>query len=170
MARVATGQGIEGATQEGGALPTLQPALTPLKPKEGQAVAVSVSYPGGVATRLELFYRTRGSGVFSKLTVGGTGGKFATSIPGMDVRAPALEYYAAVLDDNGAAVARAGSLGQPLALDVRALPKPVYRKGWFWGVIGGVVVVGAAVATTVALTTRSNVGPTTPATVTIQPQ
>ena len=169
-ARVATGQGIEGATREAGALPTLAPTLTPQKPKEGQPVAVHVDYPGGVATRLELFYRTRGSGVFSKLTIGGTAGKFETTIPGMNVHAPALEYYAAVLDESGAAVAKAGSLGQPLALDVRAIPKPVYRKGWFWGVIGGVVVVGAAVATTVALTTRSNVGPNTPATVTIQPQ
>jgi hypothetical protein len=91
-------------------------------------------------------------------------------VPGMDVHAPAFEYYAAMLDDGGASIAKLGSLGQPIAVDVAGRSKPVYRRGWFWGVIGGVAVVGAVVATGVALGTRSSVSPTTPATVTIQPQ
>ena len=50
---------------------------------------------------------------------------------------------------------------------VEALKKPVYARGWFWGVIGGIAVVGAGVATAVVLTTKSNITPTTPATVSI---
>jgi tetratricopeptide (TPR) repeat protein len=171
-ARVATGQGVDGpSTDVTRALPTLHPDVSPARPKEGQSLGVYVVYPGGVAAKLELFYRTRGQSLYSKTTaVADRAGRFAAVIPGSDVHGPALEYYAAVLDDSGSSVARAGSLGQPLAVDVTVRKKPIYAKGWFWGVIGGVAVVGAGIATAVALGTRSSVGPTTPATVTIQPQ
>jgi hypothetical protein len=171
-ARVATGQGGEAPSPEvARALPTLSPQLSPARVKDGQSLDVRVSYPGGVAARLELFHRTRGATVFGKVAVTGDGaGNFTAVISGMDVHAPALEYYVAVLDDGGASVAKAGSLGQPLAVEVEARKRPLYTKGWFWGVIGGVALVGAGVATAVALSTRSTVGPSTPATVTIQPQ
>jgi hypothetical protein len=171
-ARVATGQGGEGTAREvARALPTLSPQVSPARAREGQSLEVRVSYPGGVAARLELFYRTRGANVFAKISgAGDAGGNFAAVIPGMDVHAPALEYYAAVLDDSGVSVAKAGSLGQPLAVDVVARKRPVYTRAWFWSVIGGVALVGAGVATAVALTTRSPVNPMMPATVTIQPQ
>jgi hypothetical protein len=168
-ARVATGRGLEGASL-GHGLPTLSPQLSPPRLKEGQSLDVSVSYPGGVAARFELFYRTRGATVFSKLSVKGDAtSNFAAVIPGMDVHAPALEYYAAVLDEGGASIAKVGSLGQPVAVNVEARKRPVYTRAWFWGVIGGVAVAGAGVALAVTLT-RSSVGPSTPATVTIQPQ
>ena len=82
---------------------------------------------------------------------------------------PALEYYLVVLDDSGASVALAGTLGQPLGVDVQARKRPVYTKGWFWGVLGGVAVVGAGVATAVVLSTRSSISASTPATISIQP-
>ncbi|HEX6837186.1 MAG TPA: hypothetical protein VF334_11470 [Polyangia bacterium] len=164
------------ATQGGGgvdraqALPELHPTVTPAKVKEGQAITIAAAYPGGLATNIELFYRTRGQNVFAKVKAPtGAGGSFSVTIPGMHVHAPALEYYVVVLDDSGASLALAGTLGQPLAVDVVGRKKPVYAKGWFWGVIGGIAVVGAGVATAVVLSTRSTITSSTPATISIQP-
>lgn len=159
-----------GSSDSGHALPELHPSVTPVKVKEGQAVTVDAAYPGGVASSVELFYRTRGQSVFAKLKAPiDVGGHFSVTVPGMQVKAPALEYYAVVLDESGASVATAGTLGQPLAVDVQGRKKPVYTKGWFWGVLGGVAVVGAGVATAVVLTTRSSITSSTPATISIQP-
>jgi hypothetical protein len=167
-ARVATGHGVAG--EASASLPTVTPTVTPLQPKEGQAIELAGAYPGGVARKVELFYRTRGHEVFAKLTAPtDPAGRFAVTVPGMQVQAPALEYYLVVLDDSGASVALAGTLGQPLAADVKGLKKPVYAKGWFWGVLGGVALVGAGVATAVALSTRSSITSSTPATISIQP-
>jgi hypothetical protein len=165
-ARVATEAGGGGDLR---GLPTITPTV-PKKVKEGQTVGIAGAYPGGVATSVELFYRTRGQNVFAKLkSPMSPSGSFDLSVPGMHVKAPALEYYFVVLDENGASVAVAGTLGQPLAVDVEGRKKPVYTKGWFWGVIGGVAVVGAGVATAVALSTRSTISSSTPATISIQP-
>ncbi len=167
--RVAT-QGA-GAAGDGHALPTIAPEVTPQKVKEGQTVTVAGAHPGGVAASVELFYRTRGQSAFAKLSAPvAPGGAFSVDVPGMDVHAPALEYYFVVLDDNGASVALAGTLAQPLAVDVQGRRKPLYAKGWFWGVIGGVALVGAGVATAAVLATRSSVSPSTPATIAIQPR
>lgn len=166
-ARVAT----QGGTTEGGsALPELHPTVTPARVKEGQAVTVAAAYPGGVASSVELFYRTRGQNMYAKLKQPvGAGGTFTVTVPGMHVQASALEYYLVVLDESGASVAIAGTLGQPLAVDVIGRKRPVYTKGWFWGVLGGVAVVGAGVATAVVLSTRSSISSSTPATISIQP-
>jgi hypothetical protein len=148
----------------------LHPTVTPTKIKEGQAVTVDAAYPGGVASSVELFYRTRGHDVFAKLKAPvDASGRFSVTVPGMHVESPALEYYLVVLDENGASVALAGTLGQPLAVNVEGRKRPVYAKGWFWGVLAGVAVVGAGVATAVVLTTRSNISASTPATISIQP-
>jgi hypothetical protein len=166
-AAVATGQAAGG----GFTVPMVKPQLLPARPKEGQAVMVSVAYPGGVAERIELFYRTRGQAVFSRVAgEGKADGRFLLTVPGMNVHAPALEYYLVLLDEADAAVARAGTLGQPLALDVEARKRPIYTKAWFWGVIGGIAAAGAIVGAVVATQTGSEIGKNTPATVTIQPQ
>lgn len=169
-ARVAT-QGGGGGGETGRSLPELHPTVTPAKGvKEGQAVTIAASYPGGVASTVELFYRTRGQNVFAKLKQRvEAGGAFSITVPGMHVQGPALEYYFVVLDENGASVAIAGTLGQPLAVDVEGRKRPVYVKGWFWGVMGGIAVVGAGVATAVVLSTRSTISASTPATISIQP-
>jgi tetratricopeptide (TPR) repeat protein len=156
-------------SDNGRALPELTPQV-PVRVKEGAAITVAAAYPGGVASSVELFYRTRGQNVFAKLKAPvAPGGGFEVTVPGMHVAAPALEYYLVVLDENGSSVALAGTLGAPLAVDVEGRKKPVYVKGWFWGVIAGVAVVGAGVATAVVLTTRSNISSSTPATISIQP-
>jgi len=165
--RVAT-QGT-GSGEAGRALPELHPKV-PARVKEGQAITVAASYPGGVAASVELFYRTRGQNVFAKLKAPvGASGDFSVTVPGMHVDAPALEYYLVVLDESGSSVALAGALGAPLAVDVEGRKRPVYVKGWFWGVMAGVAVVGAGVATAVVLTTRSSISASTPATISIMP-
>jgi hypothetical protein len=166
--RVATQGPTVGAG--GHELASLHPTVAPGKVKEGQAITVDAAYPGGVASSVELFYRTRGHDVFAKLkSPVDTSGRFSVTVPGMHVEGPALEYYLVVLDENGASVALAGTLGQPLAADVEGRKRPVYTKGWFWVVLGGVAVVGAGVATAVVLTTRSTISSSTPATISIQP-
>ncbi|MCU1283416.1 MAG: Tetratricopeptide repeat protein [bacterium] len=166
--RVATQGPTAGAG--GHELASLHPTVTPAKVKEGQAITVDAAYPGGVASSVELFYRTRGHDVFAKLkSPVDISGRFSVTVPGMHVDAPALEYYLVVLDENGASVALAGTLGQPLAVAVEGRKRPLYTKGWFWGVLGGVAVVGAGVATAVVLTTRSSISASTPATISIQP-
>ena len=37
--------------------------------------------------------------------------------------------------------------------------KPVYKRGWFWGVIGGILVIGAVTATAVVLTRKPGFEP-----------
>jgi hypothetical protein len=72
------------------------------------------------------------------------------------------------LDDTGASVAKAGSLARPRLIDIPFPKKPVYKRGWFWGMITGIAVAGAAVGTTLVLT-RNTVTSTTPTSVTISP-
>jgi hypothetical protein len=88
----------------------------------------------------------------------------------MQVQPPALEYYLMVLDDSNTALAHAGSLAIPLSVPVAAQKRPVYARAWFWGVVVGVVAVGAIVGGTVAATTGGGPGKNSPATVTILPQ
>jgi hypothetical protein len=166
-ARVAMGQ-VE--TNRGAReLTRLRPQVTPAQPRAGDAVHMRVYYPGGMAEKLGLFYRTRGLGLYNRMQVGGdSAGHFELTVPGARVQAPGLEYYMVALDENGASVAKAGSLPRPLLLSVTELHKPVFKRGWFWGVIGGLALAGAGVATAVVLT-RPTVSSTTPTSVTLMP-
>jgi hypothetical protein len=154
-------------------LPTLTPTASwgaGAHPREGHPVDVRATLAGGAAVRGELFFRARGQTRYNKVTaLLDAGGVLSVTVPGMDVHAPGLEYYLVLLDAAGASVARAGSLGQPLALPVDGVKTAVYKRGWFWGVIAGAAVVGAGVATAVALTARSSVSSSTPATIIIHP-
>jgi hypothetical protein len=132
------------------AMPSVTATLTPGTLHAGRPVIVHVSFPGGVASKMSLYHRRAGDPSFSRLTVDGHDGQFEATVPGMAVQAPALEYHVALLDDGGAGVAAAGSLGQPLSVAVEAEKRPIYKKGWFWGVLSGVVAAGA-LATTLAL-------------------
>jgi len=133
-------------------LSALTPELSPPRPRAGQPLTVRVLLAGGLAHSMALYHRVAGQRQFSRVLVPATeGGHFAATIPGGNVQPPGVEYHVELLDDAGAAVAQAGSLGQPASIDIAAPRKPVYRKGWFWGVMGGVVA-AAAVATTLAFT------------------
>jgi hypothetical protein len=156
--RVATGLGVQSGPLS---LPTVTPSVTPTRVKEGEAVTISGTYPGGVAHGVELLYRTRGQRIFATIkapTYGG--GRFAVNVPGLHVQAPALEYYLVVVDEAGASLAFGGTLGQPLAVDIAGRgKKPLYAEGWFWGVLAGASVVVAGVVTAVTLTTSPSPSP-----------
>ena len=133
------------------ALPTVAPMIEPAAPHEGRPVEVHVVYPGGVARKMTVFFRKPGDAQFSRASVEATpSGTFDATVPGLAVQAPSLEYHVVLLDDAGASVAAAGSLGQPLSVTVARASKPVYKRGWFWGVLGGVAAAGA-IATGLAL-------------------
>ena len=46
----------------------------------------------------------------------------------------------------------AGGLTEPLGVEVGARKKPLYKRGWVWGVVGGAVAAGAVVAVVLGLT------------------
>lgn len=134
------------------ALARVQPELSPPHPREGKPVTLSVSYGGGVAQKLALYHRTAGQSAFSRITTAGhPDGRFEATVPGAQVQSPALEYHLSLLDAAGAAVAGAGTLGRPLIIPIERVARPVYKRGWFWGVLGGTVAAGA-LATALALT------------------
>ena len=146
-------------------LPELKPTVDPAAPRTGDALTLTLVHPGGLARRAELFYRTRGMAAFSRIVAPvDDAGRATPVVPGPAVAAPALQYYAVVLDDAGTAIARAGNLTAPLELAVRVRPVALYKRRWFWGVIGGVagVLVVGAVTTAAVLST--------PATVTLNPR
>lgn len=129
------------------ALPTVTPQVTPPHPREGHAVAVHVLYPGGLARKMSLYFRKTGDTQFSHATVdANSSGDFDATVPGLAVQPPALEFHVVLLDDSGASVAAGGSLGTPLSVSVTRAAKPIYKKGWFWAVIGGVAVAGGLAA------------------------
>ena len=171
-AATATGESVEGQAGEVQfKTPTVDTMVQPLHPKEGQPLTVSLQLDGKPAAKAELFYRVRGQAVFNKLDgAGSPDGKFSLTIPGLQVLPPAVEYYLTVLDDSNTSVARAGTLAQPLSVPVSPQKRPIYARAWFWGVVAGVVAVGAIVGGTVAATTSSGPGKNTPASVTIMPQ
>jgi hypothetical protein len=147
------------------AQPTVTPTVEPAAPREGRPVTVHLRYPGGVARKMTLYFRKSGDASFSRATVaGGPDGAFEATVPGMAVQSPTLEYHAVLLDDAGASIAAAGSLGQPLSIEVARQKKPVYARGWFWGVVGGVAAAGA-IAAGLAVGLRSNSAP-----ITVNPQ
>jgi len=148
------------------ALPSLAPSVEPAAPKQGRPVTVHVVYPGGVARKMTVYFRKPGDAQFSREVVpAAPSGAFDATVPGLAVQPPSLEYHVVLLDDAGASIAAAGSLGQPLSVGVASTPRPVYKKGWFWGVLGGVAAAGA-LATGLALgLPRGNSAP-----VTVNPQ
>jgi tetratricopeptide (TPR) repeat protein len=166
-AAVATGKGVPGAVQPEERAPHLKPEMSPHRPREGQPIMVYVDYPGGVAHKVQLFHRSRGQARFSMVTANSDAeGHFELRLPGSEVRAPGLDYYLTAVDESGAAVARAGTLAQPLTVEVTVPPRPVYKKGWFWGLIVGLAVAGGAVGAAVALTV-GRTDPNAPASLTI---
>jgi hypothetical protein len=173
-AAVATGESVEGQANEiQFKTPSVDTEVMPHKAGEGKAITVSAQFAARGATKAELFYRVRGQAVFNKLsTPGSPDGKFSFTVPGMQVQPPAVDYYLNLLDDSNTVVAHAGVLSQPLSVPVTAQKRPVYVKGWFWGVVVGAVAVAAAVVggTVAATTGGSGVSKNSSASVTVVPR
>lgn len=139
---------------EGTAVPTLHPEILPAHPNEGQPLTITVVHPGGLARELHLFHRVRGEESYSEIRGPGQGDRFSLTIPGSAVHPPALEYYLTAVNDEKVAMARAGTLAEPLSVDVVPLPKrPSHRRALVWGLVGGgALLVAGGVATALALT------------------
>ncbi len=150
-AQVATsGRGV------GSSLPSVAVTLEPAAPHEGRPITIRATYAGGVAQKMAVYHRTAGQPSFSRLLVpGNADGRFEANIPGLAVQPPLLEYHVALLDESGAAVASAGTLGQPLTVAIERKKRPIYTRGWFWGVIGGVAAAGAIAATLAVVLPRT---------------
>ena len=133
--------------------------------REGRPLTLALEGPDRDAPTLALFYRSGDARAFSRTEARRAGkGRYELTVPGTDVHSPRFEYYALLVDGGGAPSARCGSLGEPLSVAVATTPRPLYKKAWFWGTIGGVVVAGAVVAV-LAVT----LAPQQPASVTLQP-
>jgi tetratricopeptide (TPR) repeat protein len=147
-AQVATGKGLP---TESTALPPLTTTVEPAHPAEGRPLTITAVAQGGMGRSAALYYRTRGSERYSEVKAAGREGRFELTVPGSDVRAPSLEYYVTALDERSTAIARAGGITEPLAVDVTGVKKPTYKRGWVWGVVVGSVLVAGAVATVLAI-------------------
>jgi hypothetical protein len=136
----------------GPSLPPLQASL-PARVAQGQAFAAAVTHPGGVAQTVQLFYRGRGEGKYQLVTAPvAPDGHVEVEVPAAAVRPPAVELYLTALDAGGAAVARAGSYSEPLAVEVAAAPPAKKKRGWVWGVAVGIAVAAVGVGLGVGLT------------------
>jgi len=126
------------------ALPSVKPTIEPARPVEGQSVRVSVRYPGGVAKTMSLYHRAAAARAFEVRTIPAQAdGSFTATIPATAVRAPVLQLHVTLLDGAGAAVAGAGTVALPLEIPIAARARPLYKRGWLWGLVAGVA--GAAI-------------------------
>jgi hypothetical protein len=138
-------------------LPSVEPEISPRAPREGQAIVVRASYGGGVAKKMTVYSRRAGDASWSRVTVEGNDGRFEATVPGTQVRAPGVELHVALLDDAGAALAAAGSLGSPLSLSVEKRATPLYKRPWLWGTVVAIAAAGAlAAGLAVGLTHTNN--------------
>ncbi len=139
---------------------TVIPVLRPTAPRDGEPLEVSVAPHDPDVAKVVVYHRRRAdsvahpraTGAYSQVIVTAppvstANLRFATTIPGDQVRTPTLEYYLDLRDRNDRAIGGAGNANEPLLVDV--LPrasKPVYKRAWFWGTIGGVVAAGTLAA------------------------
>ena len=70
-----------------------------------------------------------------------------------DERVKKIEYYAVALSPKDTVMARAGTLQELFSVTIDR-PVPIYKKGWFWGVVAGSAVLVAGATTAAVLLTR----------------
>jgi hypothetical protein len=129
----------------------LEVIAAPLRPRDGEPLTLRWNAGDGVTA--ELLYRARGESQYAKVSARPNAGKFEVPIPGLLVRSPAVEYYLVEHDQAGNAVGIAGAEDKPLAIEVaaRPRPRPVYKRAWFWGAVGGSVAAAGIAASVVGV-------------------
>ena len=137
----------------------LDPA--PLKEvPEGKPFLVEARLAGTVSRveRVLLHYRTEGAGAYAMRRLDRQGGLLRATLPGVllaDGSPRAFEYWLEARDAQGAPVALVGTEAAPLrakiipqrrdgvaeGLQPGSQPEepPVYKRWWFWGIVGGAV-------------------------------
>jgi hypothetical protein len=155
--------------EERAGLPELVATERVARARAGQPFTLRFAAPEGAASAV-LFVRRQGAASYSRTRAAVVGHDIALTVPGLEVSQPGVDYYAVALDSAGVAVARAGSLDRPFTVEVAEVARrPVYKKGWFWGVLVGVAAAaGAAVG--LGLWLGTSVNPSTPASVTLAPR
>jgi hypothetical protein len=139
------------------ALPSVKPTIEPARPVEGEAVRVTVRYPGGVAKTMSLYHRTAAARAFEVRSVpAASDGTFTATVPASAIRAPVLQLHVTLLDGAGAGIAGAGSVALPIEIPIVARTRPVYKRGWFWGVVVGVAGAAAVAGTLGAVLPQQN--------------
>lgn len=116
------------------------PAIQPGHPRAGDGLRFRFAVPRETAL-CRLFYRRRGDLAFHQVQGEAREGAVELHVPGVQVAAPAVEYYFVGLDAGNSAVAVAHSIFAPGFLGVQE--RQVQRsRTWVWGLVGGLV--GAA--------------------------
>jgi hypothetical protein len=129
---------------------SLRPTFSPSPLAPGQTLTVNSTAPRAAGALF--FFRAPGQTGFHRATAQARDGQVAITVPGLEVKPPALEYYLLTMDLNEAVTGRAGAPERPLTVEVPASPSaaakpPLYRRGWIWGAAAGasaaIIFVGA---------------------------
>jgi hypothetical protein len=133
----------------------LDPA--PLKEiPEGQPFVLETKLAGSAphVDRVYVHFRTEGAGAYVSRRLERANGRLTTTVPGLvlaDGSTRAFEYWIEARDAQGTPVAEAGTEAAPLRAKIiphrRAVTRPekpppppeeipVYKKWWFWGILG----------------------------------
>lgn len=129
-------------------LPKILVTPWPVPAKPDASVDITITLPKAIARhKTVVYYRTRGKKLYSTVVAkAGRGARHVATIAGAFVLAPAVEYYAVVVSDQGRVVAQEGSKTDPLSIAVNARREdaatPIYKKWWLWTTVG-VVAAGA---------------------------
>jgi tetratricopeptide (TPR) repeat protein len=115
-----------------------------LKPGQSIELVFATTDPEHLVASIQLRYRIAGGGAYSKMPIGASG-RVTLPRPFTQGLQPGtkIEYYADVLDANGAYLEHLGTDALPFNIMVGKASINVAKRWWFWTAFG-VVVAGAA--------------------------
>ncbi len=104
----------------------------------------TIEDPDNRVRAVQLAYRTGAKGKFITVAASYTLGEFRSSIPGLAVKPPLIEYYVSAVDKGGLPLASRGDAANPLRVVV---PREggVFASPAFWVPVGLAAIAGAAV-------------------------
>jgi hypothetical protein len=138
---------------------------------EGRPVAFEVRVQSAQPreVRILLHHRIEGAGAYQTRVLERQGDRWVATLPPLLLAtgtARSMEYWVEAQDQMAQPLAQSGTEAAPLRARVMPQPiapppspppadtTPVYRKGWFWAVVGAVAITG--VATAIYLGARSS--------------
>ncbi|HEY3359619.1 MAG TPA: hypothetical protein VGQ83_40590 [Polyangia bacterium] len=159
---------FEGVRQAG-CIPPVRLDPEPL-PRGGVLAGVRVRLIGGApgGGRVVVWYRHPGEARWRHAAAPVQAGATSVELPGLNLRERELEYYVTLLGERARALARAGTPDHPRRVllfgvtpgdgagGVPGGAPPIWRRGWVWWVVGGVVL------TTVVVSVAASRGGETP--------